>query len=891
MRLPKWCLVLAVFCASHASAQQAAFVTVTGSNANYANGTMTANFQAPPNTAQSSYSGQRFPFVQSATLNGSGQWSLQVADNTSLYPPLSQWQLRLCSQQATYLPPPTCYTVIMAVTCIHNGSCSGSTLDLTSVFAAAPVPPGTGGTVVLNPNFFAGTDASGHLATLTEAGTKTTGGNTAIAWLDDFSGGLYDPRDPRWGAQDTPVHQAAALQKMSNQMACDMATGVITQCVAHFPQGIFYADNLQIAPGCDWEGVPQAVGGTTLRSLYNNHQLAITPISMTLTCGDGNSHTDSAFFTRVNYMTLVGCSTGGCSNAPGDTANYGVGGPGNVGLELATSAQAENIFAQAFGGYGMRISGQDAKTFHDRLYGNDAWYYFGGYKGAGESVASPETSVTTTGTTSSVTLNWTAAASATGYAIYRGTAAGAESLFYTTATNSFTDTGAAGTTGTVTNVVSTAVAAPGTITPTGSTTGGTLAAGTYFYKVTSLGADTFSVFNGTSFTGWHGSIEFTGLDVMADWIEAYGFQDPPTASTYHHLADILGGGGDTHFDHLWPQLGLVGIAQPFGMGAGDNYENIRIDFTRLEGFWTTDGDIQVRGGLIDGSCTASNARTVATQQPNAGTCDQLYFGGQGGILSDIRFLDNAGFGPTFKTADYYAGSAHVTNLVGGPEYTGYTFNPTFPYTGFGPDSDDTQIFAVSGATPDMTKKLYVSPADSSPVTETAFLHVIGTQHFYVFGGNANVTIQNNANIHLCSGQNVNLGRVAGWMEFQPFAAEAFSTPASVAEVCPSSAPIAASSETVTFSATPAFSIATRASIITLTGNVTGFTLAAGADGQEKTLEFCQDATGSRTVAGVPANVRGFMTIGSTLSKCSSQHFTYSAGQTAWLADSPGVTNE
>jgi hypothetical protein len=72
--------------------------------------------------------------------------------------------------------------------------------------------------------------------------------------------------------------------------------------------------------------------------------------------------------------------------------------------------------------------------------------------------------------------------------------------------------------------------------------------------------------------------------------------------------------------------------------------------------------------------------------------------------------------------------------------------------------------------------------------------------------------------------------------------------------------------------------------------VTSFTLAVGTDGQEKTLEFCQNATGGYTAAA-PANVRGFFTVGMTAGKCSSQHFTYSAGQAAWLADSPGVVNE
>jgi hypothetical protein len=99
-----------------------------------------------------------------------------------------------------------------------------------------------------------------------------------------------------------------------------------------------------------------------------------------------------------------------------------------------------------------------------------------------------------------------------------------------------------------------------------------------------------------------------------------------------------------------------------------------------------------------------------------------------------------------------------------------------------------------------------------------------------------------------------------------------------------------SSESVTFSPTPTFATTTRASIITLTGNVTSFTMAAGSDGQEKTLTFCQNATGGFGVTP-PSNVHGFFTLGTTASKCSSQHFTYSAVQAAWLADSPGVINE
>jgi hypothetical protein len=93
----------------------------------------------------------------------------------------------------------------------------------------------------------------------------------------------------------------------------------------------------------------------------------------------------------------------------------------------------------------------------------------------GETTGSAEASVTTTGTTSSVALAWTAVASAASYKVYRGTAAAGENVFYTTATNSYTDTGAVSTAGTV---------------PTSNTTGtaGSVAVGTYFVKVTYVNA-------------------------------------------------------------------------------------------------------------------------------------------------------------------------------------------------------------------------------------------------------------------------------------------------------------------------------------------------------------------------------------------------------------------
>lgn len=102
-----------------------------------------------------------------------------------------------------------------------------------------------------------------------------------------------------------------------------------------------------------------------------------------------------------------------------------------------------------------------------------------------------------------------------------------------------------------------------------------------------------------------------------------------------------------------------------------------------------------------------------------------------------------------------------------------------------------------------------------------------------------------------------------------------------------------SSETVSSSATPTFSNALRYSTITVTANVTSFTLAAPSQaGLEKTLTFCENGTGGFTVTP-PSNVHGFMSItaSATASKCNSQHFNYDTAQSAWLADGPGVLNE
>ncbi len=81
-------------------------------------------------------------------------------------------------------------------------------------------------------------------------------------------------------------------------------------------------------------------------------------------------------------------------------------------------------------------------------------------------------------------------------------------------------------------------------------------------------------------------------------------------------------------------------------------------------------------------------------------------------------------------------------------------------------------------------------------------------------------------------------------------------------------------ETVTFSATPVFNLAVCIHEITLTGNITSFTVTGGTSGSLQTFVFIQDGMGSRTVVGQPAAMLGFFTIGATASKNNAQSFAY-----------------
>jgi hypothetical protein len=184
----RWIALLIVLGISAGAGAQVSYVTAIGANANYPNGTLTANFVAPAGSSQLQYLNLHFPFTVSTPLDSAGNWSLSVVDTSSLSPAPSggQWRFTLCSQAGGYVQP-TCYNVTLAVTCINNGSCSGSTLNISSSFTAAPVPAGGAG--IANIQLTVGTTqvpANGCLPTNTTYNTATMTGaastNTAVFW-------------------------------------------------------------------------------------------------------------------------------------------------------------------------------------------------------------------------------------------------------------------------------------------------------------------------------------------------------------------------------------------------------------------------------------------------------------------------------------------------------------------------------------------------------------------------------------------------------------------------------------------------------------------------------------------------------------------------------------
>jgi hypothetical protein len=77
-------------------------------------------------------------------------------------------------------------------------------------------------------------------------------------------------------------------------------------------------------------------------------------------------------------------------------------------------------------------------------------------------------------------------------------------------------------------------------------------------------------------------------------------------------------------------------------------------------------------------------------------------------------------------------------------------------------------------------------------------------------------------------------------------------------------------------------------LVNLNANVTSSSIIAGYDGEELTILWIQDVTGSRTVV-MPTNLKGVTTPSAAANSHSVQKFTYNTGDGNWYAISAGVT--
>lgn len=127
------------------------------------------------------------------------------------------------------------------------------------------------------------------------------------------------------------------------------------------------------------------------------------------------------------------------------TIDWGSGGWMAAGDAIASAAWS-TVGSSLAAPTGITVNGAGTGG---TLAAGSYFYVVTAVNGAGETTASAEVSTTTTGSTSSAIVNWNGVTGSTGYKVYRGTTSGAENKLIATisspTTESFTDTGGAGT--------------------------------------------------------------------------------------------------------------------------------------------------------------------------------------------------------------------------------------------------------------------------------------------------------------------------------------------------------------------------------------------------------------------------------------------------------------
>lgn len=239
-----------------------------------------------------------------------------------------------------------------------------------------------------------GGDGLGGALWMPEKGlAKVSADEAFVAWDEDGGMGRMDCRNAKYGSGGClGPNPQQAMQDLSDDMTCWMAAhpnmhastllpaGVILVGTdAHptltFPSGSFIR-------GTGGEGGAGRLTGTVFQGHYNNHATWAVEGNHTVTSSVGNCPgtpvTNTNLGGSYERFSYTGCAVGGCVNVPGDTGNYPLGGPGNVGGKIVDAAYwADQLVAEFVGSDGTIFDGLDFRIGQAFAYSHDFYFYFG----------------------------------------------------------------------------------------------------------------------------------------------------------------------------------------------------------------------------------------------------------------------------------------------------------------------------------------------------------------------------------------------------------------------------------------------------------------------------------------------------------------------------------